>query len=201
MREPAANRAFNVKPASTPILVALSEGAHIHLDKPIMLIGRHQECDIQIPSRKVSRRHCCIAQVGDHLFVRDLSSTNGIRINGVKVVDGALQPDDELIIGNLRYQFKWRAAAPEPKREPTKNGSKPDSKPKIAVYSSSEGQYGMQAPISDVAIVDSDSRDSTGSKRADTTGIKKSDAATGSPVPMEVPENVYLVPLQSPQKP
>src|SRR5471030_1960638 len=88
-------------------LVALGEGPNIPLDKPIVLIGRHQECDIQIPSRKISRRHCCLAQVDDHLVVRDLGSTNGVRINGVKVLEGNLQPGDELMIGNIRYQLKW----------------------------------------------------------------------------------------------
>jgi pSer/pThr/pTyr-binding forkhead associated (FHA) protein len=56
-------------------LVALSEGPNILLDKPVLLLGRHPECDIQIDSRKISRRHCCIAQVEDHLVVRDLGST------------------------------------------------------------------------------------------------------------------------------
>ena len=50
-----------------PQLVALSEGPNILLDKPILLVGRHQECDIQISSRKISRKHCCIAQVNDYL--------------------------------------------------------------------------------------------------------------------------------------
>lgn len=87
-----------------PQLVALSEGPNILLDKPVILIGRHQECDIQIPSRKISRRHCCVAQVNDHLVVRDLCSTNGIRINGVRVTEGALKVGDELTIANFRYQ-------------------------------------------------------------------------------------------------
>jgi pSer/pThr/pTyr-binding forkhead associated (FHA) protein len=90
-------------------LVALSEGPNILLDKPILLIGRHQECDIQIPSRKISRRHCCIAQVDDHFVVRDLCSTNGIRINGVRVQEGPLKPGDELTIGNYRYQISCTA--------------------------------------------------------------------------------------------
>lgn len=94
-----------------PLLQALSEGPNIALDKPIILIGRHQECDIQIPSRKISRRHCCLAQVGDHLVVRDLGSTNGIRINGVKVPEGKVNPGDELMIGNIRYQLKMGDAA------------------------------------------------------------------------------------------
>jgi len=97
-----------------PQLMALSEGPNILLDKPIMLVGRHPECDIQIPSRKVSRRHCCIAQVQDHLVVRDLCSTNGIRINGVRVAEGALKSGDELTIGSFRYQLRWPALAGGP---------------------------------------------------------------------------------------
>lgn len=93
-----------------PQLVALSEGPNLLLDKPIMLIGRHQECDIQIPSRKISRRHCCIAQVNDHIVIRDLFSTNGIRINGVRVAEGNLNGGDELTIGNYRYEVRMSAS-------------------------------------------------------------------------------------------
>src|SRR3954468_10456177 len=90
-----------------PQLAALSEGPNILLDKPILLLGRHQECDIQLASRKISRRHCCIAQVNDYLVIRDLGSTNGVRINGVRVQEGSLRAGDELAIGNQRYQVKW----------------------------------------------------------------------------------------------
>src|SRR5262245_28468106 len=95
-------------------LLAVSEGPNILLDKPIMLIGRHQECDIQIPSRKISRRQCCIAQVDDYLVVRDLSSTNGIRINGMRVNEGQLKAGDELTIGNYRYEVQWEVGAAAP---------------------------------------------------------------------------------------
>src|SRR5262245_43874570 len=94
-------------PAMPAQLVALNDGPSILLDKPILLIGRHPECDIQIDSRKVSRRHCCIAQVEDYLVVRDLDSTNGIRINGQRVVEGRLNPGDELTIGSHSYQVTW----------------------------------------------------------------------------------------------
>src|ERR1700676_3437963 len=93
-------------------LVALTEEPSILLDKPIMLFGRNPECDIQIDSRKVSRRHCCIAQVNDYLVVRDLGSTNGLRINGVRVLEGRLTNGDELIIGTSRYQVTWETAHP-----------------------------------------------------------------------------------------
>jgi predicted component of type VI protein secretion system len=94
--------------------MALTEGPNILLDKPILLLGRHQECDIQLASRKISRRHCCIAQVNDYLVVRDLCSTNGIRINGVRVTEGCLKPGDELTLGNHRYQVQWHAQPGEP---------------------------------------------------------------------------------------
>jgi pSer/pThr/pTyr-binding forkhead associated (FHA) protein len=109
-------------------LVALTEGPNILLDKPILLFGRHPECDVQIDSRKISRRHCCIAQVNNYLVVRDLGSTNGIRINGVRVLEGRLTVGDELTIGSHRYQVAWeslqgqgasgRPSSKEPGRQP-----------------------------------------------------------------------------------
>ena len=91
-------------------LVSIGDGPSILLDKPILLLGRHPECDIQIDSRKISRRHCCIAQVNDYLVVRDLGSTNGIRINGMRVQEGNLKANDELTIGGNLYRVSWDMA-------------------------------------------------------------------------------------------
>jgi pSer/pThr/pTyr-binding forkhead associated (FHA) protein len=97
-------------------LVSLTDGPNILLEKPILLFGRHEECDVQLNSKKISRRHCVLAQVGDHLVVRDLGSTNGVRINGQRVAEGQLRPGDELQVGNFKYQVRGdplvRAEAP-----------------------------------------------------------------------------------------
>src|SRR5258708_14630764 len=85
-------------------LLSLASGQSILIDKPILLFGRHEECDVQLNSKKVSRRHCVLAQVSDYLVIRDLGSTNGVRINGERVVEGKLRPGDELQIGNFKYQ-------------------------------------------------------------------------------------------------
>jgi pSer/pThr/pTyr-binding forkhead associated (FHA) protein len=86
-------------------LVSLDEGVgDIPIDRPVVFVGRHQECDVRITSRKISRQHCCIAQVNGQLLVRDLFSTNGVRINGVRVDEGQVNVGDELFIANLRYQ-------------------------------------------------------------------------------------------------
>ena len=101
----------------SPHLVSKDQGPTIPLEKPIIVVGRQQECDIQIASRKISRKHCCIAQVNDHLVVRDLFSTNGIRINGVKVMEGCLRDGDELTIGNLSFEVRFTV-----REESRKNG-------------------------------------------------------------------------------
>lgn len=135
-------------------LVALSEGPNILLDKPIMLFGRTDECDIQIHSRKISRRHCCLAQVSDYLVVRDLGSTNGIRINGVKVLEGKLKAGDELTIGNHRYQVRWdtpdaksmagRLAVPPPPAELDKRTIVPE--PEDELLESSDEPVALPEP-------------------------------------------------------
>jgi len=102
-------------------LLSLADGPSLLLDKPVLLVGRHEECDIQLNSRKVSRKHCVIAQVGESLVVRDLGSTNGIRVNGIRVEDGTLRSGDELTIGNFRYQVhveQRRELAPHAARPP-----------------------------------------------------------------------------------
>jgi pSer/pThr/pTyr-binding forkhead associated (FHA) protein len=144
-------RAPAVKSFDTPQLVALTEGINISLEKPIILIGRHQECDIQIPSRKISRRHCCIALVADHLVIRDLGSTNGIRINGVKVVEGNLRPDDELTIGNMRYQFRWISPAESSHGASAKNGIRV-GKPSPTLKQNTDESFEQPMPLSEAAI-------------------------------------------------
>src|SRR5262249_9177311 len=95
-------------------LMALDDGPSILLDKPVLLLGRHPECDVQIESRKISRKHCVIAQVNDYLVVRDLDSTNGIRINGVRVTEGRLAPGDELTVGSFRFRLTWDTVPESP---------------------------------------------------------------------------------------
>jgi len=86
-------------------LVALDEGPDIPVDKAMVVVGRHPTCDARLDSIRVSRRHCCMTQVSGEVEVRDLGSTNGIRINGHRVEMGRLRPGDELSIAHIRYRL------------------------------------------------------------------------------------------------
>ena len=88
-----------------PRLVPLDEGPVIRLDYPVIFVGRHPDCDVRIKSRKISRRHCCIALVENRIVIRDLGSTNGIRVNGKRVSEAELGPNDIVMIAHLRYQY------------------------------------------------------------------------------------------------
>lgn len=87
-------------------LVALDEGPDIPMDRPMIVVGRHPQCDARLDSIRISRRHCCMThQDNGDLIVRDLGSTNGIRINGQRVETGRLRPGDELSIAHIRFRL------------------------------------------------------------------------------------------------
>jgi predicted component of type VI protein secretion system len=112
-------------------LVPLGVGSPIVIDKAIILIGRHPDCDAVLQtSVKVSRRHCCVAQINDHFMIRDLGSMNGIRLNGNRIREAHLQLDDEVSIGDVRYVFKCEEAAAE-KASPNgrSNGKSAEARP------------------------------------------------------------------------
>jgi pSer/pThr/pTyr-binding forkhead associated (FHA) protein len=87
-------------------LVALDEGPDIPVDRAMVVVGRHPQCDARLDSIRVSRRHCCMTEDNGEVVVRDLGSTNGIRINGQRVEAGRLRPGDELSIAHIRYRLE-----------------------------------------------------------------------------------------------
>ena len=88
-------------------LIPTEGGSPITLDKPIMLIGRNQDCDISLQvSSKISRRHCCIVQCGDRYVLRDLGSMNGVRVNSTRVIEANLQAGDEVAVADVAFTFR-----------------------------------------------------------------------------------------------
>jgi pSer/pThr/pTyr-binding forkhead associated (FHA) protein len=94
-------------PRHLPIrLVALDGGPDLVVDRPLVVVGRDPRCDARLDSRRVSRRHCCLAVCDGLVLVADLGSTNGTRVNGRQVRLGCLAPGDELAIGLHRYRLE-----------------------------------------------------------------------------------------------
>lgn len=109
----------------------MNDGAwpRIPLQRPVLLIGRHPECDVRLDLPKVSRRHCCIALAYDRMMIRDLGSRNGIRVNGRLVEEAQLHVGDEVAIGPLIYRVEDPAAVSPPPPPPSKPRGAAPAKP------------------------------------------------------------------------
>lgn len=105
-------------------LVPIENGRTVIVDKAVILFGRNADCDVVFTrSRKVSRKHCCLAQVDTRLFIRDLGSLNGVWVNGHRVRRQAeIKLGDELAIGDVRYRVQTSKQLLEP--GPGKDGAK-----------------------------------------------------------------------------
>lgn len=80
-------------------------GAPITLNRAITVIGRSSKlCDLVVDHTSVSKQHCILVKTDGLIYFRDLGSTNGTRVNGQRVVRGALLPGDLLTLSGVSYK-------------------------------------------------------------------------------------------------
>ncbi len=130
-------------------LVPLSAGTApvITVQRPVVLIGRHPECDVRVDLPKISRRHCCIVLAYDRVVIRDLGSRNGLRVNGLVIEESSLEHGDEVAIGPVLFRVdnpdclpptpaKANLATPTstPAPAPKAEKSRPPSLPFLSPY-------------------------------------------------------------------
>jgi pSer/pThr/pTyr-binding forkhead associated (FHA) protein len=68
-------------------------------------VGRDPRCDISQADPVLSRRHAEFVASGQGVIVRDLSSRNGILVNGRKMQEAVLRPGDVVQISQLAVTF------------------------------------------------------------------------------------------------
>lgn len=90
-----------------------------------VVIGRAEDCDIRIKSPAISRHHCAVEIDEGDWIIRDLGSTHGVEVEGVKVSEAAIVPGLEVVIGPAVLRFHSAAArvAAEIARELGEDGS------------------------------------------------------------------------------
>lgn len=84
----------------------LPNGSRVILGGEVVVIGRMGECDVVLNDTNVSRRHAEIRPTPDGFSLVDLGSTNGSRVNGLRVAQRDLRDGDELTFGNTRLTFQ-----------------------------------------------------------------------------------------------
>ena len=70
------------------------------------IIGRGSEADITVDDGGISRKHVEILWDGKRGQARDLGSTNGSKLNGLKLTKAPLEPDSVIEIGRTRIIFR-----------------------------------------------------------------------------------------------
>ena len=80
-------------------------GDPIPLLKTQLLVGRRESSDIVLRFPNVSGRHCELFVVNGYWFVKDLGSSNGTKVNGVRVTELRLDPGDMLAVARHKFEI------------------------------------------------------------------------------------------------
>src|SRR3954453_7718858 len=82
----------------------------IDITKDLTIVGRKEDCDFRLDHKSVSKMHCVLVKTDGLIVLRDLGSTNGTRVNGVRVRRSALLPHDKLSVANFHFRVLFGAA-------------------------------------------------------------------------------------------
>lgn len=112
-------------------LVPRGGGDPIPLLKKSLLVGRRESCDIVLRFPNVSAHHCELVCDGGYWYVHDLKSRNGVKVNGVRVLEKRVDPGDVLSVAKQEYDVTY---------SPADNGAvgpPPEDVPKYEVFGKS----------------------------------------------------------------
>ena len=73
-------------------------------DKPLT-VGRGDKVDAQIDDNEMSRQHFVISPKGGGYVIQDQNSQNGTLVNGRRVTETTLKPNDNIRAGQSRFVF------------------------------------------------------------------------------------------------
>jgi pSer/pThr/pTyr-binding forkhead associated (FHA) protein len=77
----------------------------VELTRPVTVVGRHPECDVVVEHPAVSLRHMLFRVVNRTVYVEDLASTNGTKVNGIATSHQVVHHLDLIEIGRHRIHF------------------------------------------------------------------------------------------------
>ncbi|MBX9625204.1 MAG: FHA domain-containing protein [Gemmataceae bacterium] len=89
-------------------LVPVGGGDAIPLTQEVMTLGRRSSCDIQLDFANVSGTHAELSFRNGIWHIRDMNSTNGVKVNGERKLTCRLRPGDELGFAKRRYKIVYQ---------------------------------------------------------------------------------------------
>jgi hypothetical protein len=87
--------------------LVLPDGGRVPLTDTVASIGRLPECTVVLGDTNVSRRHAEVRPLGTGYVIADLGSTNGVKLNGVRIDGERLLRDGDVIsFGTVHIRFE-----------------------------------------------------------------------------------------------
>ena len=90
------------------VIVTLSgatAGHEYEIQRDRTTVGRGPGVDIAFDDETMSREHASFEVRGGAMHLRDLASTNGVLVNGARVLDSELKHGDRLELGDHQFQL------------------------------------------------------------------------------------------------
>ena len=75
------------------------------LESDVTTIGRHPDSDVVLTCPSSSGRHATIKTTEKGVFVQDLGSSNGTRVNGAEIEEALLKDGDRVGFGDVQSVF------------------------------------------------------------------------------------------------
>jgi len=94
--------------ASPPVFLVF-QNQKVLISKDEFIIGRGAKTsDLAIRDGNISRRHAAVVRRNGSYFIKDLSSTNGIDFNGVRIDNKKIEEGDVFGICDYKFRFTFR---------------------------------------------------------------------------------------------
>jgi predicted component of type VI protein secretion system len=120
-----------------------------------LTVGRQDGCQLRIVSSLVSRKHCELRNEQGKLVVRDLQSSNGTYLDGLKIDGQAeVQPGQLLTIGNVVFRVETEKSLAAAAAAPLKPGARPgDTAVAHAVAVAQEEELDFEIEAEDITTL------------------------------------------------
>ncbi len=101
------------------------------LSDGVMVLGRSHDCELRIPLKIVSRKHCQLSPNNESLKIQDLDSRLGTFLNGKRIDAATVKAGDYIRIGPLTFLVQIDGepteTVPPESRKPAPAGKKPQT--------------------------------------------------------------------------
>jgi pSer/pThr/pTyr-binding forkhead associated (FHA) protein len=93
-------------PSQPALIVTYGSTCRKHrvLDRDVLVIGQHRNCDLELASPEIAPVHCLVIRGPDGWRMRDCGSRIGTRLNGKRIQEAPLCDSDALQIGPFSFQ-------------------------------------------------------------------------------------------------